>query len=44
MFTGDIPYRRIFALTLDMRLQIALFLNTIRHLIRRMKHFLTSSA
>ncbi len=44
MFTGDIPFRRIFALTLDMRLQIALFLNTIRHLIRMMKHFLTGSA
>ncbi|HUU37393.1 MAG TPA: hypothetical protein VMW46_04215 [Candidatus Desulfaltia sp.] len=37
MFTGEIPYRRIFAGLLDLRLQSALFLNTIALLFRQMK-------
>lgn len=37
MFTGEIPYRKIFARLLDLRLQSALFLNTISLLFRQMK-------
>jgi flavin-dependent dehydrogenase len=37
MFTGEIPYWRIFAGLLDIRLQSALFLNTIALLFRQMK-------
>lgn len=44
MFTGEIPYRDIFAMALDVRLQISLFLNTITLLIRKMKNFLDRSA
>jgi flavin-dependent dehydrogenase len=40
MFTGEIPYRRIFAGLLDVRLLSALFLNTIVLLFRQMKNFL----
>ncbi len=40
MFTGEIPYRRIFARLLDIQLQSALFLNTIALLFRQMKKFL----
>jgi flavin-dependent dehydrogenase len=43
MFTGDIPYRDIFGLALDVRLQSALFLNTIKLLIQKMKIYLVSS-
>jgi flavin-dependent dehydrogenase len=37
MFTGEIPYREIFAGLLNVRLQSALFLNTIALLFRQMK-------
>ncbi len=41
MFTGEIPYRRIFAGLLDIRLQSALFLNTMILLYRQMKKVLS---
>jgi len=44
MFTGEIPYRAIFSLTLDFRLQMALSLNTISHLVRKMKDVLAGKA
>jgi flavin-dependent dehydrogenase len=40
MFTGEIPYGRIFAGLFDLRLQSALFLNTIALLFRQMKKVL----
>jgi flavin-dependent dehydrogenase len=44
MFTGDIPYRDILGMALDIRLQISLFLNTIRLLIGNLKDFLDRAA
>lgn len=43
MFTGDIPYRDIFAMALDVRLQISLFLNTIQILFQKTKKYLRRS-
>lgn len=44
MFTGDIPYRDIFAMAFDIRLQISLILNTISLLLMKMKNFLNRAA
>ncbi len=41
MFTGEIPYRKIFIGLLDVRLQSVLFLNTIDLLFRQMKKILS---
>lgn len=38
MFTGNIPYKDIFKITLDIRLQIALLFNTISLLFQRLKN------
>jgi flavin-dependent dehydrogenase len=43
MFTGDIPYRRIFLMALDPRLQINIFLNTIMVLHKKIKTFVEKS-
>lgn len=40
MFTGNIPYKDIFSISLDMRLQISLLFNTITLLFRRFKHII----
>jgi flavin-dependent dehydrogenase len=44
MFTGDISYRNIFVMVFDIRLQISLFLNTIRLLLRKVKILLDHSS
>jgi flavin-dependent dehydrogenase len=40
MFTGNIPYREIFKITFDLKLQITLLLNTIKLLLEKLKNFI----
>jgi len=40
MFTGEVPYREIFAMAWDVRLQTALCLNMLRLLVDEAKHIL----
>jgi flavin-dependent dehydrogenase len=40
MFTGNIPYKDIFEISLDIKLQISLLFNTITLLFQRFKHFI----
>ncbi len=37
MFTGNIPYKDIFKISLDIRLQISLLFNTISLLLQKLK-------
>ena len=39
MFTGNIPYRDIFKISLDFKLQTALLLNTLRLFFKKILHF-----
>lgn len=41
MFTGDIPYRRIFLRVVDIRLQFALFVKTVNLLFKKIKRIIT---
>ncbi len=40
MFTGNIPYREIFKVSLDMKLQITMLFNTIKLLIAKLKSYI----
>ncbi len=40
MFTGNIPYKDIFKISLNIRLQISLLFNTITLLFQKFKHFI----
>lgn len=43
MFTGNIPYRDIFKISLDLKLQISLLLHTLRILLEKFISFFTNS-